>query len=384
MAAQNRRTSTIGRRNSRGFLSRQPSSYTSTSPIAIGGADRASGASPSPPIGSMPYPPTAGAHAQAAVSEPPPFARAATHTYGSSPRARSNTSTTYYSYSSSPGRYTGLATAAPAATATAALAIVGTGSQAIVKALNMASLKLFGSPSENIWLRKRSHRKPIERSYGSNASALAEEERLMDIIEDIAQKATVIFDFADSKVILMTNLMASSAERSATPQGLAINASQTNPFFSNVVPKARRSSSSSSTERPVMSPLAQQPVATSPGLGQQSGTHTPANMPSFTKPEHLPGETLVLYLKALAFLQKGIELAREHVSNLPPGRTASSELNECMLSPKRTFCNATDHPFRRTVVPIALQRMLRQGRMGEEPLGRRHSRLGHAGRASYL
>ena len=155
----------------------------------------------------------------------------------------------------------------------------------------------------------------------------------MDVIEDIAQKATVIFDFADSKVILMTNLMASSGERSgAGPQYSAppIQASQTNPFFANALPKARRSSSSSSTERPAVSPLAGPPLSTSPGAGQQSGRQTPSKTtPASTKPELLPGETLVLYLKALAFLQKGIELAREYVGSLPAGHTASPELNEC-------------------------------------------------------
>lgn len=329
LAAQTRRNSAITRRNSRGLLSRQPSSYIPTSPIAIGGTEHPGGVSPSPPGGSMPYPPVAGAHSQGAVSEPPPLARAATHTYGSSPRPRANTSTTYYSYSSSPGRYGGMAAAAPAATATAALAIVGSGSQAIAKALNMASLKLFGSPSENIWLRKRSHRKPIERNYANNALVPIAEENLMDTIEDIAQKATVIFDFADSKVILMTNLMAASAERARTPQGgnAAINVSQTNPFFVDALPKARRSSSSSSTERPVVSPLGHL-ASTSPVPGQ-TGSHTPLKSSASSKPELLPGETLVLYLKALAFLQKGIEMAREYVGGLPAGQTASAELNEC-------------------------------------------------------
>ena len=156
----------------------------------------------------------------------------------------------------------------------------------------------------------------------------------MDTLEDIAQKATVIFDFADSKVILMTNLMVSSAEKAGNAPARAtppIQASQTNPFFANALPKARRSSSSSSTERPAVSPLAGPATSTSPGPGQQSGSHTPlkAATSASVKPELLPGETLVLYLKALAFLQKGIEMAREYVGALPAGQNASPELNEC-------------------------------------------------------
>ena len=241
-------------------------------------------------------------------------------------------------YGSSPGRYGALAAGAPAATATAtaALAIVGSGGTAIAKALNMASLKLFGSPSENIWLRKIGHRKPIQRhssgSSGGGTPLTVEEDNLLSDLEDIAQKATVIFDFADSKLVLMTSLMVSrgGADGAGTPAAV-LQASYASPFFANAQQQARTARTSSfSSDRSAVSPLVPA-SATSPVLNQQQVT-SPAGTgktDSVRKPELLPGETLVLYLKALAFLQKGIELARDYWSSKPADRPTSADLNEC-------------------------------------------------------
>jgi serine/threonine-protein kinase ULK/ATG1 len=299
-------------------------------------------------------------------------------------------------YGSSPGRYGALAAGSPAATATAtaALAIVGSGGTAIAKALNMASLKLFGSPSENIWLRKIGHRRPIQRhssgSGGGGGTPLTvEEDNLLSDLEDIAQKATVIFDFADSKLVLMTSLMVSrgGADGAGTPAAV-MQASYASPFFANAQQQARTARTSSfSSDRSAVSPLVPTSAA-SPVLSQQQVT-SPAGTgktDSVRKPELLPGETLVLYLKALAFLQKGIELARDYWSSKPAERPTSADLNECecALSLETPSAFKLTRKGRRAMVPVPLQRVFREGRVGKRPLAWRCARFGHAGRAACL
>lgn len=261
-------------------------------------------------------------------------------------------------YGSSPARsdgmgYTGtnaVSTSAP--TVTSPLAIVGNPSAAIAKALNMASLKLFGSPTENIWLRKKAYRRPVER-YSNQELQDPHEEKLLTNLEDIALKATVIFDFADSKFFLMTTSAAHGHSSQTTPGGsrtasvahtpggsstpvhggqptTQMNASQASPFFSSVhqpplSPQqqygtvrtaARRDSSTSSNS--------DRPTVTSPQIHQPSSGSSDAR-----KLELLPAEALVLYLKALAFLQKGIEMARAFWSAKPAGQVASNDFNDC-------------------------------------------------------
>ena len=266
-------------------------------------------ASPSPPSPALPYPPSA---LHSGAYDHPPFAtRPSLQTYGSSPRSRNPTANS--GHGSSPGRHGGLSAGF---SSTNALTIVGNSSTAIAKALNMASLKLFGSPSENIWLRRRGHRRPVERTTHPLDPA---EERLLDTLEDIALKATVIFDFADSKFFLM-----------APQSQLELHASSASPFFATAQPqtlnaKPRRASSASSDKGP-SSPLGQ-------------ANDQPASSNNSSKPELLPGETLVLYLKALAFLQKGIAAAKVYwATKGATGQTASQDLNDCeylfMLSPR--------------------------------------------------
>lgn len=136
----------------------------------------------------------------------------------------------------------------------------------------------------------------------------AEEERVLGELEDLAQKAQVVFDFGDSKVLRLLPLLPlpPTPERSTptslgTPSYFSILAANqssreaANPFSpvpinnSNSRLKRRTSSGSSSTgERPFLPPLG----------GEKE------------KAEVLAAEAMVLYFKALAFLGKGIEKAR--------------------------------------------------------------------------
>lgn len=357
MASDPRRPHALSHRSSRGILSRQTTGYgqSSATPPTYGNLVADHGNSPSPPSPALPYPPTA----QTAAYEHPPFAlpagtRLSPAPYGTSPRNRATPVTA--TGQSSPVRYGSNAATAHTGEQlyTSPLGIVGgitLPSNAISKALNMASLKLFGSPSENIWLRKQSHRLPFARRRSQQPAAQengpsAEEEELMQKLEDVAQKATVIFDFADSKLIMMqpqsSQQSLSSNQRSPllTDAGnqssgqAVLGGSQANPFFvsasrSGTSPAlANRRTSSSSDHRP-SSPLVKGSQA-SPTLVQ-----SPAVPPSSasSKPDLLPGETLVLYLKALAFLSKGIEMARDFWAARNPGQPASADLNECEWFP---------------------------------------------------
>lgn len=357
MASNPRRQQSISRRGSRGILSRQPTGYgqSPVSPGTYGNIMANNAQSPSPPSPALPYPPTSG---QATAYEHPPFAspvatRLSPAPYGSSPKSRGSTMAA--GGQSSPGRYGSNVSATQGADIayTSPLSIVGgitLPGNAIGKALNMASLKLFGSPSENIWLRKQSHRLPFGRrrprqSIAQDDALSAEEEELIQRLENIAQKATVIFDFADSKLITMqpqsSQQSLGSYQRSSVQNDAMANqsgalaglgASQANPFFANATPTstypgmATRRTSSSSDKRP-SSPLVKGSQASPNPNSGSAVTFAPSQ--SSSKPDLIPGETLVLYLKALAFLSKGIEQAREFWSTRTSGQVASADLNDC-------------------------------------------------------
>lgn len=366
MASDPRRQHALSRRSSRVILSRQTTGYgQSPAAATYGNLVADSGHSHSPPSPALPYPP----NAQAGNYDHPPFAmpagtRLSPAPYGASPRSRAPSALA--AGQSSPGRYNSNSSAAQNGeqSYTSPLSIVGgvsLPSNAISKALNMASLKLFGSPSENIWLRKQSHRLPFARrrsrppSMQENAPS-AEEEELMQKLEDIAQKATVIFDFADSKLVMMQSHSSqqspSSNQRSPLLTDAAIpasgqaglGASQANPFLinasrSNPSPAlGNRRSSSSSDQRP-SSPLVKASQA-SPGLTQSP---TPSPSTASSKQDLLPGETLALYLKALAFLTRGIEQARDFWSARNPGQPASADLNECKCHSAHYTCVLFTH-----------------------------------------
>lgn len=283
-----KRDSVVARRPSRGFLTRPLSTIGTTTPGVA-----TSGSSPT-----SPYPPTATASDSSGT---PPFAISSTrpppvpHPYSlaSSPRPLSLLSSSPRSFTNPIERFPG-----------SPLALVGSPTAAIAKVLNMASLKLFGSPADGILLRRSSSRKPISRSV---PVADPDEEKVLASLEDIAQKALVIFDFADSKImqLLPPTPQSSSATSLGTPSYFSHVAAReqaaSNPF--SPVPTAMRRTSSSSSERPFV-------------------------LASSARADVLAAEALVLYLKSLAFLGKGIETARKFWSNRATDQAASPDFNE--------------------------------------------------------
>lgn len=143
LAAQNKRPNVVARQSSRGFLTKPLGLPSSASPPGLSSAS--SSPTPYPPISSSP------SHD---LNNPPPFAIGPSKSpYGTSPLSRPSypagaltTAPRTVSYSNSP-----------------LAAMVGTPSHAISKVINMASLKLFGNPTDGILLRRPSAkgRKPL-------------------------------------------------------------------------------------------------------------------------------------------------------------------------------------------------------------------------------
>jgi serine/threonine-protein kinase ULK/ATG1 len=137
LAAQNKRPNVVARRSSRGFLSKPLSTPSAVPPPVL------TSSSPTP------YPPVS-APAQD-LNNPPPFALPPSKAspYGTSPRSRpSHTATTTTALTPAP-RAAGYSSSPLAV-------MVGTPSHAISKVINMASLKLFGNPTDGILLRRPS------------------------------------------------------------------------------------------------------------------------------------------------------------------------------------------------------------------------------------
>lgn len=172
----------------------------------------------------------------------------------------------------------------------------------------MASLKIFGSPTDGILVRRSSARKPITRS----AQVVdPEEDKVLADLEDIAQKALVLFDYADSKIMQILP---------PTPQTSSSTSLGTPSYFSHVA--AREQSASN--------PFSAIPTPSSPQMRRTSSSSSdrPFVLANSAKADVLAAEAVVLYLKSLAFLHKGIEKARHHWSNRAPEQVASSDFNE--------------------------------------------------------
>jgi len=302
-----KREGVVARRPSRGFLSRAPSSTGNQPPGA---------ALPSPPSSSSPsspYPPGPGP--PTGDTSTPPFAipqRAQPtphHPYSlsSSPRPLSFLSSSPRSFTHPIERFPG-----------SPLALVGSPSAALAKAFsNLSSLKIFGSPTDGILVRRSSVRKPIPRSMTAPTTADPDEERVLADLEDIAQKALVLFEFADAKILQLlppTPAASTSTTSLGTPsyfshlaareQAQAQSAAASNPFSAvPTSPSMRRGSSASSSDRPHLGALASS---------------------ASVRADVLAAEAMVLYLKALAFLGKGIERARKHWANRPTEQQAAS------------------------------------------------------------
>lgn len=172
----------------------------------------------------------------------------------------------------------------------------------------MASLKIFGSPADGILLRRASTRKPINRT----AQVVdPEEDRVMAELEDIAQKALVIFDFADSKIVQILP---------PTPQTSSSTSLGTPSYFSHVAAR----------EQAASNPFSPVPTPSSPSMRRTSSSSSerPFVLASSAKADLLAAEAMVLYLKSLAFLGKGIEKARKFWAQRHSDQAASADFNE--------------------------------------------------------
>lgn len=189
------------------------------------------------------------------------------------------------------------------------LALVGSPSAALAKAFsNLSSLKLFGSPTDGILVRRRSIRKPIPRSKTMPTVVDPEEERILTDLEDIAQKALVLFEFADTKVLQILPPTPSSSTSLGTPS-----------YFSHLAAR----------EQAASNPFSAIPTSPSMRRGSSSSSERPLVMASSARAEVLAAEAMLLYLKALAFLGKGIERARRFWASRPSdSAAASTDFNE--------------------------------------------------------
>ena len=321
-----KRESAVARRPSRGFLTRPVSQLGNTGAGAGAGVGAVMPSSSSSGGLVSPYPPPVGGNPYELASTPP-FA------IPSAQRAASGGGHPY-SLSSSP-RPLSFLSSSPRAGATfdrfpgSPLALVGSPTAAIAKALNMASLKIFGSPTDGILVRRSSARKPLSRTAPATNP---DEDRLLAELEDIAQKALVLFDFADSKVVqlLPPTPHASGSTSLGTPsyfshlaareQAQAAAAAASNPFSAVPTPSSpMRRTSSSSSERPVWTGAA-----------------------SAAQADLLAAESMVLYLKALAFLGHGIEKARKYWADRPAGQAASADFNEAVQWLRQRFNECFD------------------------------------------
>ncbi|GAA5873370.1 hypothetical protein JCM3774_000761 [Rhodotorula dairenensis] len=311
-----RRESIVARRPSRGFLSRPLSSMGN--PAA---------ADSSPPLGSAPpspYPPVA------SDGSTPPFAipprpQPSHHPYSisSSPRPLSYLSSSPRSVSYPVDRFPG-----------SPLALVGSPSAALAKAIsNLSSLKIFGSPSDGILVRRNSARKPIPRSMTAPVAVDPEEERVLAALEETAQKALVLFEFADSKLLQLlppTPAASTSTTSLGTPS-----------YFSHLAAREQAQAQSAAASNPFSA------VPTSPSMrrnsSSSSGPDRPMILASSAKADVLAAEATVLYLKALAFLQRGIERARKHWSNRPSEQhAASADFNDAVQWFRQRFNECYD------------------------------------------
>ncbi|GAA5898446.1 serine/threonine protein kinase ATG1 [Sporobolomyces salmoneus] len=294
-----KRESTIARRPSRAFMSRPVSS--------MGEANVATSSSPpsSYPVTTDP-------------STTPPFAI---------PRTAQPTPHHPYSISSSPRPLSFLSSSPRSIPAIerfpgSPLALVGSPSAALAKAFsNLSSLKLFGSPTDGILVRRRSARKPIPRSM-TPAAVDPEEERVLADLEDIAQKALVLFEFADTKVLQILPPTPSSSTSLGTPS-----------YFSHLAAR----------EQAASNPFSAIPTSPSMRRGSSSSSDRPLVMASSAKAEVLAAEALLLYLKALAFLGKGIERARRFWASRPSdSAAASTDFNEAVQWFRQRFNECFD------------------------------------------
>ncbi|GAA96795.1 uncharacterized protein L969DRAFT_79771 [Mixia osmundae IAM 14324] len=273
LMASPQRPTLIGRRSSRSFMTRPagPLSPTVNAPSSLSHGFVAG------VPGSTPYPPPQ------ERQSPSPSALQLT---SSSPRNRPTISASPRSlgYASSP------------------LALVGNPSGAIAKVLNMASARFFGT-SDGTMVRRTSR---LTRTPRGSQTLDPEEEKMLVQLEECAQRAAAIFDFADYKLAQFLPPTPLSVSTGFGGQGSSPSYfAQPNPFATTLM----RRTSSSSTEQPVIAP---------------------SSALSATRVEELAAEAFILYLKAIAFLQRGLDQASMFWAQRTSQQPLSTELNEAV------------------------------------------------------
>lgn len=211
------------------------------------------------------------------LSSTPPFAlphlygRHAAVPQGISPLPRPN---------STPGTYH---QAAQDAAARFGSSPAGVHTGALARALTNTAMRFIGSSANSaatVIARATARRRPI---IARSALVDPAEEQLLSELEDLAQKAFVLFDFADSRLAMSIGPSRGGGHELGTPplnaQAFVIHAGTS----AADAARKRRASSGSTSSSEVLA------------LRQQ---------------EAAAAEAMVLYLKALAFLQAGMEIAK--------------------------------------------------------------------------
>ncbi|CED82805.1 ulk ulk protein kinase [Phaffia rhodozyma] len=326
-AASHRPTTVNRRRSSRSLLSRPISALTSgTSPPLSGGSSS-----------SFPH------STSFALSITPPFALASSpnrpsplhqhyphnphhhhlqQQYAVSSLTRPlSVPHTPSSFSSSPG---GISTPLMSVNQTHRFASSPTAGGVLARAFSLASGKFFGaSPSSTsaaagVVARTTARKKALIRAGTTDPA----EDALLAQLDDLAQKAFVVFDFADVKVEQILTFAGQGA-------GQHVLGSRPNS------PGSSGGFQQQSTGQQPMSYQPQNPINTLER--RRSSVHsTSGSEASVFRMDVLAAEALLLYLKALGFLQKGMEAAKVFWMSRQVGHTegggevdeTSMELNE--------------------------------------------------------
>lgn len=197
----------------------------------------------------------------------------------------------------------------------------------LARAISLASARLFGGPTSasiaaagaGVVARASARRKALIQAGEADPA----EESLINQLEDLAQKAFVVFEFADSKIgAILSAASGATSGIVGTPAGVDNNSpgSGSSSGFAHAVSQSPVTAQSQAFQR-----------------RRSSFNSTAESDVSFFRLDVVAAEALVLYLKALAFLQKGMESAKAFWQSREGSIEASADLNEgacrCPVAP---------------------------------------------------
>jgi serine/threonine-protein kinase ULK/ATG1 len=331
-AASQRVSPVTRRRSSRSLLSRPLSALTLSRPnSAISGS--------SPPLGGAGPSTSPQSVNSFALSITPPFAISSSPSRPSplhhmhSHTSHTSSLTRPISIPHSPASYSSLSgrpTPQHVGSAGSPLGIVASAPQqrygsspssggVLARAISLASARLFGGPTSasiaaagaGVVARASARRKALIQSGEADPA----EESLINQLEDLAQKAFVVFEFADTKIgAILSAASGATSGLAGTPVGATSNTDSPGSGSSSGFPQ-----------------LSQSPaIAQSQAFQRRrsSFNSTSESEVSFFRLDVVAAEALALYLKSLAFLQKGMEAAKNFWQARDGGIEASADLNE--------------------------------------------------------